>query len=823
MGVGAHDPRLASPAAPPAPPAPAVLSSDGPAAPPPPPSPITGNALDATISDVPGAPRLDHTRVAASMAVPTAGKPAQLGPYLLFKVIGSGGMGVVYEAQHEKLPRKVALKCLPTSHSHDPSSVERFQREARIASQLNPPNLCPVFDVGVAGTTQYFAMEYLIGKNLEELTDQGLLTCEEAAAAVRDVAAGLHYAHQQGVLHRDLKPSNIIRTENGRVVLTDFGLALESSLPVLTQSGAVVGTAAYMSPEQASGERKSLNACSEVYGLGATLYFMLTKRTPFQGGSFEAVIAQVLFNDPPPPRSIAPAIPRDLETIVLKAMEKEPNRRYPSAEALAQDLDRFIAGESIVARPSTKVEIWVRRARRHPRVAAGAAAAALVLSVVGYFVAGEVRAANQRAEEQRLETERLEADRRRQEAEQRKKDAEEKARLEAEKEALTWASQAQMMKAQNHAAAVELLDKALARAPHLPALRLARGRLYREVGQYKKAIDDFTAVIEADAQSIEGYAERGVTYYLMGDNLHVVGELAAVLRLAPEHPFADIGRGCASYMQGKRADAIKWWDKSIGKDGGNAMAYALRGAALIELGERVEDGRADIEKALELDPQNVTALTARALDRVLQGRFAEAQSDADGALRIFPGNGWAASVRGWARVHLGQYAEAIPDLERAIRLRGIHLEAMFALAECYYVSGRVADAERTVEQALARRPDERSGRFLRGMARADLKKLDGAQEDLAAVEAGGVVDPQVVILRSTVLYRRGDGVAAHRALGPMEGKGGRMLLFYVAHGRALVAEKKNLQEAAREFATAQSLFPGVKELIKEELAALAGK
>ncbi|MBI3272970.1 MAG: protein kinase [Planctomycetes bacterium] len=740
----------------------------------------------------------------------------RLGPYTLFRVLGSGGMGVVYEAVHDRLPRKVALKCLPSALATHPSAVQRFLREARAASRLQHPNLVPVFDVGQAGQTWYFAMEYIEGETLDELVKAKRLSLDDAARAARDVARGLACAHAQGILHRDVKPANIIREPGGRVVLTDFGLSLQSDLAALTAAGKVVGTAAFMSPEQASGDREAMDARTDVYSLGATLYHLSTGRAPFEGRSFEGVLANVLLREPAPPRTLNRRITEDLETITLKAMEKEPSRRYPSADAFADDLERFLRGDAIQARPTSVVGRIARKAARHPRWVAVACALLAVAVAGGLAVASSVLKARREVELRKAEAERQEAERVRHE------EAAARARA-IEDEARALAAQAAAIRLQDRAAALRLLERAVDLAPVLPELYLQRGRTHRDGGDWKKAVKDFSKAIELSPKTIEGYFERGITSYMAQDHLKVFGDLQTVLTMQPNHPLADVGRGCVAYLQMKWKACIASMTKALEKDPKNALAYAIRGEASVQMG-KPDEGALDFERALQIEPQNLTALTARAALRLGQGRNAEAVADADASVRVFAANAIGLQFRGIAKARLGRFAEAVLDLEAAARLRPLREDGWFALAESDYMIGRLERAEELAGKAAEHGFSGPLCAFLRGMARAELGKLDAADEDLATLEQAAPGDVLVALLRAELTLKRGDASAGHRALHPSESKGPApraewLPLFRVVHGRVLAGEGKTA-EALKEFDAALKSAPSIEPLIRADLAAL---
>jgi protein kinase-like protein len=280
---------------------------------------------------------------------PGAGSGESLGPYELVRILGKGGMGVVYEAHHAELGRTVALKVMRSSDAGR-EELERFKREARAAAKLRHANIVPILEVGEHDGQHYFTMTMVEGQTLTSLARSGQIEPNEAARLMADVARAIHYAHEQGVIHRDLKPSNVIVDAEGVPYVMDFGLAKDlSDNSGLTLTGIAMGSPPYMPPEQARGEFRKVDAISDVYGLGATLYECLVGRPPFGGKSLYDVIAKVLAEDPESPRSKNPEIPYDLETVCLKALEKEKWRRYPTALDLARDLDRFIQGQSIRA------------------------------------------------------------------------------------------------------------------------------------------------------------------------------------------------------------------------------------------------------------------------------------------------------------------------------------------------------------------------------------------------------------------------------------------------------------------------------------------
>jgi eukaryotic-like serine/threonine-protein kinase len=348
--------------------------------------------LRVIVSD-PSTPRIALDRTGTEAIDSSSAPPVQsFGDYEILEEIGRGGMGVVYKARQKSLNRLVALKMIRSSRLASKADVQRFKNEAEAIASLDHPNIVPVNEVGELEGQLYFSMKLIEGGNLVErigdfrISDFGF----RMSKLVATIAHAVHHAHQRGILHRDLKPSNILLDGDGRPYITDFGLAKRlASDSHLTLSGEHVGTPAYMAPEQIfsyrrprpgeasrnageagqNPERRSVTTAADVYGLGAILYFLLTGRPPFRSDTPLETLDQVRTQEPISPCSVNPAIDRDLETVCLTCLEKEPENRYHSAEALAEDLERWLEGKPIEARPVGWVERFWRWCRRNPRVA----------------------------------------------------------------------------------------------------------------------------------------------------------------------------------------------------------------------------------------------------------------------------------------------------------------------------------------------------------------------------------------------------------------------------------------------------------------------
>lgn len=312
-----------------------------------------------------------------------------LGDYEILEQIGSGGMGLVFKARQKKLKRIVALKMIRSGAFASEAEVQRFKAEARAAARLEHPHIVAVHEIDALQGFHYFTMDYVGGGTLATAVREKPWTARHAAEVVVLIAQAMQYAHEQGVLHRDLKPGNVLLSSSGEPRITDFGLAKrlltegETEL-ACTETGAVLGTAGYMSPEQAAGKTRLVGAAADVYGLGAILYSLVTSRAPFVGDSPATTLLQVMHQEPVTPRMLNPDVPQDLETIILKCLEKEPHKRYGTAQLLADDLQRFLDGRPILARRVGAIERSAKWCRRNPLVATliAAIASSLLLGTV---------------------------------------------------------------------------------------------------------------------------------------------------------------------------------------------------------------------------------------------------------------------------------------------------------------------------------------------------------------------------------------------------------------------------------------------------------
>jgi serine/threonine protein kinase/tetratricopeptide (TPR) repeat protein len=312
---------------------------------------------------------------------------ADFGDYELLEVIGRGGQGVVYRARQKSLNRTVALKVIGLGHWATEAHLKRFRREAEAAARLDHPCIVPIHEVGEHEGSCYFSMNLVEGSQLDDVAKREPMPLRRAVELIGKLARAVHYAHEHGILHRDIKPGNVLLDRNGEPHLTDFGLArLVETESTVTRTLEVLGTPSYMAPEQAVGNNDAISNATDVYGLGAVLYQLLTGHPPFAGGTTYETIKLLLDTEPRQPRVLNPKIDRDLSTICLQCLEKDPRRRYSSALALGEDLERWLKHEPILARHTgiiTRGKKWVRR---NPTSALLAASLVALAAAAGWIV-----------------------------------------------------------------------------------------------------------------------------------------------------------------------------------------------------------------------------------------------------------------------------------------------------------------------------------------------------------------------------------------------------------------------------------------------------
>ncbi|MBI3723722.1 tetratricopeptide repeat protein, partial [bacterium] len=589
------------------------------------------------------------------------------GPFLLLSELGKGGMGVVYRAWNDRLRRVVALKTV-IKEDADEESALRFQREAEAVARLRHPAIVSVYEAGEISGKQYLAMELVPGASLAaRLRGDAKLALTKALEALRDVARAIHYAHEQGVIHRDLKPQNIMIDKEDRPHVLDFGLARLSDRSKLTKTGATMGTPAYMPPEQAGATEAEIDERSDVYSLGATLYHVLTGRPPFEGQSEVAVIAALLTKDPVPPGTLNPRAKGDLETIALKCLEKEREKRYASAEALARDLEAYLGGDPIAARPIGSLERLVRRVRRN-KLATALGALAVLGSLSGLaFGARALEASRQQEAEATKEREQKE--------EHRKTVVETIARTRKEG-------------SRYHETAVETLVR-LGEPQTVSLLSKELDRIASELGKTKGPLPALEAAgdlelagVACEALGMIALSEDAVPAlgrYLASeqDEGRAAFAAEALLKIARERKDARATALVEAARDGRFGWNTLFWKRARhlypeapsapSRDPRTPAEWHDRGLLRREKGD-LEGAISDFTRALELDPRSASVWSNRANTRAAKRDLEGAIADYGKAIEIDPSFATAWNNRGGARQKKRDLEGAISDYGKALEL-----------------------------------------------------------------------------------------------------------------------------------------------------------
>lgn len=615
---------------------------------------------------------LTEAKTEAGSALPESrplAHPEVLAGYRIRGELARGGMGVVYLAYDEALDRPVAVKVLRGADLADDEDRRRFQLEAQATAALKHPSIVSVHASGLdARGNPYLVMELVEGASLSaRLSSDGPLDPPQAATYAKEVAAALAHAHEAGVLHRDLKPANILLDADGRARLTDFGIAKRVGVEEgLTETGQVLGTPSYMAPEQAEGRPGELDPRTDVYGLGATLFDLLVGRPPFVGVSTWQVLNAVISEPPPSPHTLRPELDRALSAICLRCLEKEPERRYPSAQALGEDLQRYLDGEPVQAQPPSLAR-RMRRAAQRQRVPLLALASLLSLLVALTFGLSQRRqSVTQRHLERAHRLARLGAPA----AEVR---AEVEAALAGESSLEAALEGAQALRAAGlDSSADELLERAVAEhPPGIEALlSLHQGHLRGGPSRFTEALG---RALEAARQSsaLEG-REAALRDY---------ADAEAILEQDPARAAALLDRAI------ERAPRFVW-------------AYVARAASKESRGD-LSGARQDLSRALELDPRNFVALCNRGSILWAQGYLPAARIEFEAACALDPKSDHPRYLLGTLELALGQPEAARRSLTLAAGLGGQRAgDALALIAVCDRALGQLQLARGRATQAL---------------------------------------------------------------------------------------------------------------------------
>jgi tetratricopeptide (TPR) repeat protein len=680
--------------------------------------------------------------------------------YALEETIGHGGMGVVYRAIHLKLKRRVAIKMLLAGGYAGPGEIARFKREAESVAALCHPNVVQVFDAGECDGRPYFVMEYMGGGTLADELRGEPQPIAKAIAAVTLLASAVQAAHVSGIVHRDLKPSNVLRSEDGALKVADFGLAGRfgnDEASDVTLAGARLGTPSYMAPEQARGSAGAFCPLVDVYALGAILYEMLTGRPPFRGASAAETTRLVLETEAVPPSRLNPSIPRDLETICLSALAKDPARRYPSAADLGEDLARFARGDAIRARPERSWRRAVRVARRHP------AATALAITLASAAAAALVAAEQYRERERGA---RVEASMRQHDARQAVSSAVAQAwglrALErwAEAEEILARAEPSVADADSEPLADELREAMRDVRAARELDRIRRSYPQPDIGgfTYGPAADDYVALFETLGIAI------GVPLEDAAATVRASGVREALLRGLESAAFVERVQGgterVAFYLDVARAaDPQPWRDRfrsqetwhdrqallalvneaESGTAGAESHQLVIAAVLLSGLGEN--DRTIELLKVAQArNPSDfwTNLELGNALKRA--GRFAEATQFYRAAVAVQPSNFVAWTVLGFTLDETGQLDDAIAAHGRAVEMAPDCAAAWLNLSVALSEAGRWDESIRYAREARERfadRPEMRTLLFhvsvARGRAAAARTEWDEARR--AYVEA----------------------------------------------------------------------------------------
>jgi tetratricopeptide (TPR) repeat protein len=643
--------------------------------------------------------------------VPHKDAAPELPGYTIEGVLGRGGMGVVYKARHLALKRTVALKMMLGGGHAGAQERARFKAEAEAVARLQHPNVVQIHEVGEHEGQPFCALELVEGGSLAQKLGGKSLPAREAARLVEALAQAMHLAHSRNIVHRDLKPANVLLTPEGQPKVSDFGLARQLDTDSgQTQAGQVMGTPSYMAPEQAAGQAHAAGPAADVYALGAILYECLTGRPPFKGASTLQTLEQVRSQEPAAPRSLSPKVPRDLETVCLKCLRKEPERRYASAAALGEDLRRWQAGEPIQARRVGRVERGVKWARRNPAVAA--LLVLVVLAVLGggagiYLKyldaqeqAGIARAKTKVAEEK----EEL--------AEQRRKEAEE---------------------------ALKDKDKALERAQEqLAANALIMARAAWEKGNAAAAQGHLDAVPEKP--TLRNFEWRYLRRQYEGGLFSLRGHTGYVSGVA----FSPDGTRIATASDGRTA---RLWD-------------ARTGALVLEL-----KGHGSSVSGVAFSPDGTRIATASGdRTRLWDARTKQADAVEIGyrAWATRPAPDWHAAVAN----HLDRTGErfaAAFHLRRLLDLAPSHVVVLLRGRPFSAAGDSGPLALAAYDAAIAREPDNAALRLRRALVRSRLGRHQQARADLDRVAALAREGPAVPLARSLLEARAGRAAQARSA------------------------------------------------------------
>jgi eukaryotic-like serine/threonine-protein kinase len=716
--------------------------------------------------------RREHTAPLREIELP------KIDGYVVDGILGRGGMGVVFKARQLTLNRYVALKMLLSGSYAGPVERARFRREAEAVAALRHPNIVQIYDAGELAGRNFYTMEFIDGGSLAEKLAGAVLPTQEACEVVATLACAVQFAHKSGFIHRDLKPGNILLTRDGVPKIADFGLArsIEAG-PEFTLSGARVGTPSYMAPEQAMGKASAIGPAVDVYALGAVLYEMLIGRPPFEGTSASEVERQVIAEEPVPPGRLNPKVPRDVETICLKCLAKNPSRRYASAQDLADDLQRFLAGEAIAARPERRVERLVRKIRRRPVLSVTLTAVVLLtIACVGGWTWVKMERTAREAATRELDR-----------VNQERHDQEFAVRLDAIRLNRTAIFDGAFETSVNARINKAHADKAYEAA-------------FREAGVAEVFEDPDEVAARVGASSIRGPLASAVDDW---STCAVDPRRREWLLQVAGH--TDLDR---TGLRQRLRDPAVWHDPVALSDlGKKAIADKRSTRLLVLIGERLRDAGADaipyLTRVQEEHPEDFWANFVLA-DALWKKNAKEAIRYYQAALALRPKAAVVHNNLGRALVFDGRWDEAIGRFRQAIQEEPAFAHAHSNLGLALRAKKQNAEALFHLQEAVRLGPQHAQGHLNLGIMLKDLGRLD---EAVAEFEHAIRLDPNHAMAHAglgSILQVRGmvdDAIEQYQAARRIHPE---HALYHVNLGGALF-EKGNIEKAKECFETALRL------------------
>jgi len=696
----------------------------------------------------------------------------KFGNYQIEGKIGQGGMGVIYLATDLALNRKVALKILLPQ---DEESLKRFIGEAQAAAKLKHPNITQVYEVGIVDGYHYFTMDLISGSALDDLTEEGQsrLTPRQIAEVIREIALALDYAHSQGIIHRDIKPSNILIDQEGRAYLTDFGLAKEINNlnRSLTVTGTIIGTPEFMSPEQAKSDKKKLDGRSDIFSLGTTFYCALTGQSPFKAEDFYDELSNVLNKEPVRPTRIMPNLNRDLETICMKCLEKEPSERYQSAKELADDIKRFLDGEVIMARPAGWIAMFIRKARKN-KIAVTAVGLATALVIAGAIVVG-----------------------------------------------LFWShshsrNRAEMILNQiklgnlNPDERIGIANEAVQIDPCFGQAYEIIGEAYYDKKMAGKAYEAFTKAIELNPTSSFSYYRRGcIVEKIFKKPKDAISDYKKVIELAPDSDIGYIAHGIVAFGQQRYDEAFNDFNKAIKLNPKGIEGFNRRAMVYLHRMQR-DKALADWGKAIEINPRDDMTHRSRGFFHYMMKEFTLALADFNKAIEYNNTNADLYHERGFTHRENGELDLALADFDQAIKLEPRQGPFYYDRGIVWRIKNEYDKAISDFTRVIELEPERAGNYHERGNLYLKIKKLDLALADFSTAIKIEPKNPDFYSFRGITYGEKRDYDTALADFNTAIQLNPGNALYY--HNRGIAYERRNmLDQALLDFDKAIEMDQGV--------------